>query len=224
MAQCDDEIDAALKSANFRPRRLDDIDSPQASADMGLVPLRDLRRGDADHADLEPACCPGLVDEVALDDDRRREPGRAVGSQDIAADDGKARLRIRALERLEAIVELMVAERGDCVVEPVHGGDHGMDRACVPDDRRGGEVAERRALENVAVVEQEAVGAFASRLSDQRGGAREADRVVRTITIIIVRIEIGVQIGQADEAQAQPGLGACERGFHVVLAATLEAR
>jgi len=97
-----------------------------------------------------------------------------------------------------------------------------MDRPRVPDDRRGGEVAERRALENVAVVEKEAVGAFASRLSDQRGGASEADRVVRTITIIFVRIEIGVQIGQADEALAQPGLGACERGFHVVLAASLK--
>ena len=44
MAYCDDEIDAALESVNLRPRRLDDIDSPQASADMGLVPLRDLRR------------------------------------------------------------------------------------------------------------------------------------------------------------------------------------
>ena len=98
----------------------------------------------------------------------------------------------------------------------------GMDRARVPDDRRGGEVAERRALENVAVVEQEAVGAFAPRLSDQRGGAREADRIVRTIAIIVVRIEIGVQIGQADETQLEPGPGACERGFHVVLAATLK--
>ena len=189
---------------------------------MGLVPLGDLRRRDADHADLEPARRPGLVGEVALDDDRRGEPGRAVRFQDIAADNGKARLRIGALERLEAIVELMVAERGDRVVEPVHGGDHRMDHARIPDDRGGGEVAERRALENVAVVEQEAVGAFAPRPGDQRGGAREADRVIRAITIIIVRIEIGVQIGQANKAQAQPGRGACERGFHVVLAATLK--
>ena len=219
MAQRDDEIDAALKSADLSPRRLDDIDGRQASADMRLVPLRDLRRRDADHADLEPSRRPELVGEVAFDDDRRREPGRAVEFEDIAADDGKARLRIGALERLEAIVELMVAKRGDRVVEPVHGGDHRMDRARVPDDRGGGEVAKGRALENVAVVEQQAVGAFASRPGDQRGGAREADRVIRPITIIVVRIEIGVQVGQADEAQAQPGRGACERGFHVVLAA-----
>ena len=40
---------------------------------------------------------PELVGEVALDDDRGREPGRAVASKDIAADDRKARLRIGAL-------------------------------------------------------------------------------------------------------------------------------
>ena len=190
---------------------------------MGFVPLRDLRRRDADHADPEPARRPGFVGEVALDDNRRGEPGRAVGLQDIAADNGKARLRIGALQRLEAIVEFMVAERGDRVVEPVHGGNHRMDGARVADDRGGSEVAKRRALENVAVVEQEAVGAFAPRPGDQRGGAREADRVIRAITIVIVRIEIGMQIGQANKAQAQPGRGACERGFHVVLAATFEA-
>ena len=203
MAQRDDDIGAIPQSANLRARRRDDIDSRQASADVGLVPLRDLRRRDADHADLQPARCSALVDEVALDDDRRREPGRAVGSPDIAADDRKARLRIGALEGLEAIVELMVAKRGDVIVKPVHGGDHGMDRARVSHDRRRGEVAERGALENVAVVEQETVGAFAPRLRDQRGGARKADRVIRTITIIVVRIEIGVQIGQADETQPQ---------------------
>ena len=172
MAQRDDEIDAALKSADLSPRRLDDVDGRQTSADMRLVPLRDLRRRDADHADLEPARRPGLVGEVAFDDDRRREPGRAVEFEDIAADDGKARLRIGTLERLEAIVELMVAKRGDCVVEPVHGGDHRMDHARVPDDRVGCSIAKGRALENVAVVEEQAVGSI--RPAPRRSARRRA--------------------------------------------------
>ena len=113
----------------------------------------------------------------------------------------------------------MVPERGGRIVEPVHRGDHGMDRVRVSDDRLGGEVAERRALENVAVVEQQAVGTFVARLSDQRRRTREADRIIGTIPIIVVRIEIGVEIGEAKQAQAKSGFGArglgsmsCPRG------------
>ena len=129
-------------------------------------------------------------------------------------------MRVGALERLEAVVELMVPERRDRVVKPIHGGDHGVNRGRVPDDRVSGEVAERSALENVAVVEQQGVGTFAARLRDQTRGPREADGIIRTITIVIVRVKIGVQIGQAKQTQAQPGLGACGRGFHGILPAT----
>ena len=95
---------------------------------MGLVPLGDLRRRDADHADFEPLRRSGLVDERALDHDRRRKPGRAVAFADIAADDRKARLRVSALESVEAVVEIVVAERRGGVVKRVHRGDDGMDR------------------------------------------------------------------------------------------------
>jgi hypothetical protein len=63
------------------------------------------------------------------------------------------------------------------------------------------EIAERRALENIAVVEQKAVGRFVARLREERRGAREADRFVRDVTVIIVRIEVGVEVGQAEEAE-----------------------
>ena len=69
VAERDNEIDAAPEFADRRPRRLDDVDGRQSSADMGLIPLRDLRRRSADHAQLEPARRSGFVDESALDDD-----------------------------------------------------------------------------------------------------------------------------------------------------------
>ena len=89
----DDQIDAAPKFGKLRARGLDDVDRDQASADMGLVPLGDLRRRDADHAHFEPLrSFRTSSTNVALDHDRRRKPGRAVAFADIAADDGKARL------------------------------------------------------------------------------------------------------------------------------------
>jgi hypothetical protein len=94
---------------------------------MGFVPLGDLRGRDADHAHLELACSPGLIDKRAFDHDRRRKPGRAIAFAHIAADDGKARLRISALERLEAIIEIVVPESRDGVVKCVHRGNDRVD-------------------------------------------------------------------------------------------------
>ena len=80
----DDQIDAAPKFVELRARGLDDVDRGQAAPDMGLVPLSDLRRRDPDHAHSEPLRPSILVDQVALDHDRRRIPWRAVASADVA--------------------------------------------------------------------------------------------------------------------------------------------
>ena len=139
-----------LSLAKLRAHGFDDVDGGQAPADMCLVPLGDLRRRDADHAHFEPPRRSGLVDKRALDHDRRRKPGRAIAFADVAADDRKARLRISALERLEAVVEIVVPKRRDRVVKRIHGGDDRMDRARVRSaslerrDRRAACLEERR--------------------------------------------------------------------------------
>jgi hypothetical protein len=61
------EVGAAPEFTQLRARRLNDVDDRQASADVGVVPLRNLRRRNADHAHLEPVRRAGLVDELALD-------------------------------------------------------------------------------------------------------------------------------------------------------------
>src|SRR5579872_6542974 len=143
------------KFAKLGARRFDDVDRNQASADMSLIPLSDLRRRDADDPYFEPPRLSGLVKEFALDHDRRRKEGRAVAPADVARDDGKARLPISALKRLEAVVEIVVPERPCVIAEPVHRGDDGMDRALVRDDCSSRQIAERGSLKNVAIVEQE---------------------------------------------------------------------
>ena len=131
----DDEIDMGSKFAKLRAHGLDNVDRGQAPADMGFVPLGDLRRRDADHADFEPAGGSGLVDKRAFDHDRRRKPGRAIAFAHIAADDRKARLRISAPERLEAVIEIVVPESRDGIVKRVHRGDDGVDSLGIRDNR-----------------------------------------------------------------------------------------
>jgi hypothetical protein len=201
----DDQIDAALEFAKFRARRFDDVENSQPSANMGLVPLGDLGRRDPDHAHFEPLRRSGLVEEGALDHDGRRKEGRAAAFAHIAADDRKSGLLVSAPERLEAIVEIVVPERRGVIVQRIHGGYDGVNRLRVCNDRLGREIAERRPLKTVAVVEQKAALRLSAGLSDQRRGAREADRIVRAIAIIVVRIEVGVEVGEPEKAQAKPG-------------------
>ena len=60
MTEHDDKISAEPNFAKLGAHGLDDIERGQAPADMGLVPLSNLRRRDADHAHSEPLRLPDL--------------------------------------------------------------------------------------------------------------------------------------------------------------------
>ena len=134
MTEYDDQIDAGPKFIKLRAHGLDDVDREQAPAHMGFVPLCDLRRRDADHSYFEPAGGSGFVDKRAFDHDRRRKPRRAIAFAHVAADDGKACLRINALERLEAVIEIVVPESRDGIVKCVYRGDDGVDCPVIRDN------------------------------------------------------------------------------------------
>ena len=204
-----DEIDAfLLQIGDFRPRRFDDVDEPQSAGDMGFVPLRDLHWREADDAHFQQLRRAALIDERALDHHRRRKPRGPVRSQNVAADDRKARRSVGALDNVESIVELVIAQRCGRVVQSIHRGDHRMVRTRTLPHGLSGEIAERRALKNVAIVEQETVSLLPACLRDQRGRLRKTDRNVGPIAKIIVRVKIGVQVGHADEAQIETPRGA----------------
>ena len=80
----------------------------------------------------------------------------------------------------------MIAERAAIVVELVHGGDHGMHVAGLHALAIGNEIAERRALDQVAVIEEQAVLGLGPRALHQRRGACQAHRVVGRVAIIVI--------------------------------------
>src|ERR1700722_15503188 len=69
----------------------------------------------------------------------------------------------------------------------------------------GGIVAERGALEEIAVVEQQRIGRLSSGGGDQRGGLGESGRLFRTGSIVVGRVYVGVEVAGADQSQRNPG-------------------
>jgi hypothetical protein len=94
----------------------------------------------------------------------------------------------------------MIANGAGGVTEHVHGGDHRVDVAFGEPFAQGHIIAERRSLNNVAVIEKKDVWLFRARRPDQCRRLGEAHRLIRTVAIIVIREDIGVQIAGADQA------------------------
>src|SRR5271169_5185569 len=80
-----------------------------------------------------------------------------------------------------------------------------MNRGFVGLQPLGRIVAERGALDEIAVVEQQRIGRLYSGGGDQRGGLGESDRLIRAVSIIVVRVYVGVEVAGADQSQRNPG-------------------
>ena len=66
-------------------------------------------------------------------------------------------------------------------------------------------IAERRALDDVAIVEQDGVLDLGARRGDQPGGLGEAHLIVGPVAIIIIGENIGVKVAGAHQAKPQAG-------------------
>ena len=65
MAQRHDDVGTGLlEVGHVLLRRIDDVDRRRLAVEMRLVPLHDLRRHEADDADLQLVLGAGLVDEL----------------------------------------------------------------------------------------------------------------------------------------------------------------
>ena len=88
MAERDDEIDAlGAQRRNVNARGFGDPDRRRAAAQMALVPLHDLRRREADHADAKALLRARLVAQRRLEN----EPGL-----EIERPSGRRMLQLRA--------------------------------------------------------------------------------------------------------------------------------
>lgn len=83
------------------------------------------------------------------------------------------------------------------------------------------DIAERRALETVAIVDQQtglaARRGFGALLGDQAGHARQPDGRIGPVGIIVVPQQVTVQIRRGEHAQPPggPGGGLVHRNRHV---------
>ena len=107
----------------------------------------------------------------------------------------------------------MGAQRRRLVAEAVHGAEHRVHDAGREVAGLGQKVAERAALDDVAVVEQHVVGRFGPGGGDQRRGLGEADGRVRPVLVVVKVVDEHVEVGGFQQPQPY-GAGAPGRADH----------
>ena len=147
----------------------------------------------------------GLVLEALLEDAPGLDQRAATDLIDIGADDRELGAGKAVLEEVQAVVELVVAERAALIGQGVHRGDHRMGLAGLEPLLVGDEIAERGALQEVAIVEEKAVLRLCLRRLDQVRGLGEADRVVGRVAKIVIRHDVDVEVAGLQQPQLESG-------------------
>ncbi len=127
-----------------------------------MVPCQYLRRNEAQQADPQIMRPAGTILHLTGEQQIGRQERLILGGrcaapdQDIAARQGKARLRQGFRKPVEAKVEFVIAKRARVIADLVHGGDDGMRSGPALIWLRG-KIGERRALQDIAIIQQQAV-------------------------------------------------------------------
>ena len=176
----DDQIgmDVPAQRGNGGLCRLQRVREAVALVVRRLFPLRNCRSGEADDGDSNAI---HGAQNVGVEGARRDATRFGEG---VGGEPGEARVEAGAIQVLEAVVEVVVAEDQRVVAEAVHGGHHGiLAQGAAPESEpqgqsAGGDVGlvdgfERRALDGVAAVDEQRIGGLAAGGSDQRGDLGE---------------------------------------------------
>ena len=203
------------------------IDAPFQPA---LVPRHDGRRRKADDADFHRAGHHLAVGahgrDLLVDDVVRREQRLAafhavdIGQHLRKLRPGAARPgRIDAVdvepvarhlaEESQAVIEFMVADAAAIDLQQIHGLVNGQGLVAGQRFHERLVVGQRRALDGVAIVEQQVVRKLATRLRDQRRRAFQADRRLVLQLVIVIAEHVRVQVRRLQQRQ---GGGAAGRG------------
>jgi len=119
---------------------------------------------------------------------------------------GKRRHRFH--QEIEAIVELVVAQRSCIITNGIHRGDDRVQIALFHPPLIGDVIAHGVALQKIAVVQQKRVGRLGADVSDMGGGAGQTDGIDRFVRVIIIGKDVHVQIGGFHQPQMRlPGGG-----------------
>ena len=201
MRQRNDQIGPLF--ADFRHiglRGLDDVTRLDIAFQMLAVPVHDLRRGKPDHADLDRMRGAVAHGDLAVQNDVRGDQGLifagggTLGLGKVRQNDRELGPGKRFFQKAQAIVEFMVAQRGDIIAQRVERGDDRVHVAVFHAALIGDVIAHRVALQEIAVVDQQRVGGFGADAFDDRRGARQANRVTGAVGVVIIRMDMDMDI------------------------------
>ena len=224
MGEGDDDVGTRL--ANGRDPGfggLDDVADHHLVGEVRGIPGQDLRRHEADDADLDGVLCTGAVDQFLFDDAVGLDIGiigsgifaELVAAHQIGADDRETGALQGTIEEFKAVIELVVAQRAGIVAEGIECCDGGVDVTLVKALFIGVVVAHRIALDQVTIVEQHRIAGLGADGFDDGGGARQAHRVVGGVGIVVIGQDGDVDIGRLDDTQMRlVRLGHDREGVH----------
>jgi len=207
MGQNHDQIGpGGAQRRNMRRGGLGHTAARQMTVQMNLIPSDELRRQEAEDTDPELVFDPGAADDAPTEHEtglherfvlQRCAPTVA---DRVGADHGKLGRREGVQQMFKAEIELVIAQRGGIIAKKVHRRDHRMRLiAALPCP----EIGQRRALQEIPVIEKKAVSRFRPGLTYQRRGASQPEWPVAGIRIIIEGQDVGVQIRGFQQANPE---------------------
>ena len=190
------------------PGHLDHIAHHHTAFQIGLVPLHDLRRHQADHPDFQCVKLTLRVPELPLKQHIRRKSVFSTGAVffavvhiDVGVDIRKIGALDCAAQERQAEVELVVAQIGGVIAQLVHHFVGRMHLSVLQRPDLGHYITQWIALQQVAVVEQQAVEHLGTRSLDQRDRPGQAVLVGCLVLVVVVTEQIHVYIGGLHDAQ-----------------------
>ncbi|MNK68144.1 hypothetical protein D3C87_874950 [compost metagenome] len=222
MGKGDDDISAFfLHDRNPGFRCLDDITRLGLALEVLGIPHHDLRRHEADDADLDRARHAAAIADLLFQNDIGLEEqlvvfriGSKLALGEVGADVRETRAGQRVRHIVEAVIEFVVAERAAIITQHIHGIDHGVLVAGLHAALIGDIVAERITLQEVAIIHQHRVTSFGTDGVDDRGGAGQPHRVVRLVGVIIIGKDMNMDVSRFHDAQMRL-VGRCARSKRV---------
>ena len=194
---------------------LDHVGHHHLALQMTLVPLQHLGRGQTQDAHLDALALALVIGHLAL---QQQIGGELVAApvnlslgialegprlEHVGIHIGEVGSRQHLAEVVQAVVELVVAQVARVVAQLVHRLEHRV-RLLLEVAGTGlfeDVVRQRRALNEVTVVEQQVVGVLGAGGADQQGGAGEAELAILLVLVVVVPQHVGVDVGGLDQAQ-----------------------
>ena len=171
------------------------------AAEIGFIPCHNLRRYEADIANTQRLrFAVAILNLGILNQIRRKHRFAGFGIDDIGVHVGEFRAGQRFVQEVEPVVKLVVTEVPHRIVQGIHRFIDRVNIALFQPLRRH-IVAQRAALNDVAVIDQHAVFGFLACFFNQGCGAHQA-KFFRGAVFVIVKVHhITVQIGGFHDPQ-----------------------